>query len=59
MNAISRHANDAADALGGEIGPAGAAEDILCAMERLYELSGSNPREVVLDRMFSRFCIGK
>jgi len=59
LNSIARHASEAAFALEGDIGPAGAAEDIMCAMERLYELSGSNPREVVLDRMFSRFCIGK
>ena len=59
LNSISRHASDAAVALAGDIGPAGSAEDIMCAMERLYELSGNNPREAVLDRMFSRFCIGK
>jgi tRNA modification GTPase len=40
-------------------GPAVAAEELYSALERLDELSGRDTREEVLDRLFSRFCIGK
>lgn len=34
---------------------------IMCesALERLYELSGENVSEAVIDQVFSRFCVGK
>lgn len=42
-----------------EAGPAVAAEDLYAGLERLDELTGRDTREEVLDRLFSRFCIGK
>jgi tRNA modification GTPase len=56
---LSNDALDARDALLGVAGVAVAAESLQSALQRLAELSGSNPREDVLDRLFSRFCIGK
>jgi tRNA modification GTPase len=56
---ISRHALSAADALLGHYGPAVAAEEVTMALERIGELSGESTRERILDRLFSRFCIGK
>lgn len=59
LRAIARHAAAAADALGGLLGPAVAAEEATAALERIAELSGEDAREAVLDRLFSRFCVGK
>ncbi len=42
-----------------EGGPAVAAEELYAALERLDELTGRDTRSDVLDRLFSRFCIGK
>ena len=42
-----------------DAGPAVAAEDLYAGLERLDELTGRDTREEVLDRLFSRFCIGK
>jgi len=50
---------DAATALVGPWGPAVAAEEIVSAIEALGELAGTDAREAVLDRLFSRFCVGK
>ena len=41
------------------LGPAVAATETVMAIERLGELVGLDAKEAVLDRLFSRFCIGK
>jgi tRNA modification GTPase len=56
---LAEHTDAARGALLGELGPAVAAEEVHGALQRLAELSGGDPREEVLDRLFSRFCIGK
>ncbi|MEC7985943.1 MAG: tRNA uridine-5-carboxymethylaminomethyl(34) synthesis GTPase MnmE [Myxococcota bacterium] len=56
---LSEHCFNAAQALEGFYGPAIAAEEITEALERLAELSGEEVREAVLDRLFTKFCIGK
>ncbi len=57
--AVAEHCEEAASALAGALGPAVAASEIVHALERLGELAGIDVREAVLDRLFSRFCIGK
>jgi tRNA modification GTPase len=57
--AVGEHCEAAATALTGALGPAVAASEIVYAIERLGELVGIDAREAVLDRLFSRFCIGK
>ena len=57
--AVGEHCAEAATALSGALGPAVAASEIVYAIERLGELVGIDAREAVLDRLFSRFCIGK
>ena len=57
--AIASHVTQASNSLMGILGPAVAAEEVTQALERLAELRGENAREQVLDRLFSRFCIGK
>ena len=57
--AVAGHCEEAAFALTGALGPAVAASEIVYAIERLAELAGIDVREAVLDRLFSRFCIGK
>jgi tRNA modification GTPase len=49
----------AGHALGSVAGPAVAAGEVLAALEQLGALEGRDTREDVLDRLFSRFCIGK
>jgi tRNA U34 5-carboxymethylaminomethyl modifying GTPase MnmE/TrmE len=46
-------------ALSGALGPAVAVSEVIAAIERLGELEGIDAREAVLDRLFSRFCVGK
>jgi tRNA modification GTPase len=57
--ALADHAQEAAHALAGWAGPAVAAENVVAALESLSDLLGGDVREDVLDRLFSRFCIGK
>ena len=56
---IAVHCEDAASALMGALGPAVSVTEVVHAIERLGELMGIDAREAVLDRLFSRFCIGK
>ena len=56
---IAEHLSIAQEALLGFLGPVVAAEEITQALERMAELRGDSAREAVLDRLFSRFCIGK
>ena len=56
---LARHCYQARDALLGILGPAVAAEEITEALERISELTGEEVRERILDRLFSKFCIGK
>ena len=56
---ISLHCERAGLALQSDFGPAIAAEEVTQALERMAELSGADAREAVLDRLFSKFCIGK
>lgn len=57
--AVADHAEQAAAALLGPLGPMVAAEEATRGLERLGELRGVDVREDVLDRVFARFCIGK
>ena len=59
MERLADHALAGRQALMGVLGPAVASEEIQFALQRLAELCGGDPREEVLDRLFSRFCIGK
>ena len=59
FRSIAEHCSAAAVALDGALGPAVAASEVVWAIERLGELEGIDAREAVLDRLFSRFCIGK
>ena len=59
FRAVGQHCDAAAAALQGALGPAVAASEVVFAVERLGELAGIDAREAVLDRLFSRFCIGK
>ena len=56
---LARHCYQARDALLGILGPAVAAEEITEALQRISELTGEEVRERILDRLFSKFCIGK
>ena len=49
----------ALSAMASDAGEAVAAEELYGALERLDALTGRDSREAVLDRLFSRFCIGK
>ena len=53
------HVCAAHESLLGLAGVAVAAEELHAGLLRLTELCGGDPREEVLDRLFSRFCIGK
>ena len=56
---LARHCSMASSALLGIYGPAVAAEEVTEALTRISELTGEEVRERVLDRLFSKFCIGK
>ena len=56
---VAGHLAGAAEALGGELGPAVAAQELVLGLECLAELDGRDVHEDVLDRLFARFCIGK
>ena len=56
---IARHLRMASEASNGFLGPAVAVEELVGALERIAEFKGGDVREQVLDRLFSRFCIGK
>lgn len=56
---LARHCTMASEALLGIYGPAVAAEEVTEALTRIAELTGEEVRERVLDRLFSKFCIGK
>ena len=56
---LARHCSMASSALLGIYGPAVAAEEVTEALTRIAELTGEEVRERVLDRLFSKFCIGK
>jgi len=56
---VVAHLEAAVEALEAGIGPVVAAEELVIALERLGSVAGQNVREDVLDRLFSRFCVGK
>jgi tRNA modification GTPase len=56
---VAGHAAAAAAALWDGAGPAVAVERVYEALAALDALVGRDTREVVLDRLFARFCIGK
>jgi tRNA U34 5-carboxymethylaminomethyl modifying GTPase MnmE/TrmE len=56
---VAHHVEQAGDAMQQGIGPVVAAEEVVYALERLGSIAGQNVREDVLDRLFSRFCVGK
>jgi tRNA modification GTPase len=55
---VAGHARASALALA-EAGPAAAVERLYAAVECLDDVGGGDAREAVLDRLFSRFCVGK
>ena len=59
FRSVANHCQESATALSGALGPAVAASEVIMAIERLGELEGIDAREAVLDRLFSRFCVGK
>lgn len=56
---VAEACRESHQALMGSIGVAVAAQVLYGALERLDKLSGRDTREVVLDALFSKFCIGK
>jgi tRNA U34 5-carboxymethylaminomethyl modifying GTPase MnmE/TrmE len=42
-----------------ELGPAIAIDELTTCLEKISEFSGQDVRELILDNLFSRFCIGK
>jgi len=56
---VARHCRASRQALLEVGGPVVAAEELTSALEKLGTVVGTNVREAVLDRLFSRFCIGK
>ncbi len=59
MRRLESHAAASKETLLGVAGVAVAAEELQSALKSLSELTGGDPREEVLDHLFSRFCIGK
>ncbi|MFT5582916.1 MAG: tRNA modification GTPase [Cognaticolwellia sp.] len=56
---VAEACRESHQALLGPMGVAVAAQVLYGALERLDKLAGRDTREVVLDALFSRFCIGK
>lgn len=56
---VAEACRESHEALLGPLGVAVSAQVLYGALERLDKLSGRDTREVVLDALFSRFCIGK
>lgn len=56
---VVAHVDAACEAMELGVGPVVAAEELVVALERLGSLAGQSVREDVLDRLFSRFCVGK
>ena len=42
-----------------DLGPAIAIDELTTCLEKMSEFSGHDVRELILDNLFSRFCIGK
>ena len=42
-----------------DLGPAIAIDELTTCLEKMSEFSGHDVRELMLDNLFSRFCIGK
>jgi len=59
LQRVATHIHHAIEAFEVGVGPVVAAEELVLALERLGSLSGQTAREDVLDRLFSRFCVGK
>lgn len=56
---IAEHVHMAKDSLLGVLGPVVAAEEITQALECTAMLRGESAREMILDKIFEKFCIGK
>lgn len=56
---IAEHIDIAIEALSGFLGPVVASEELTQALEKTALLRGENAREMILDQLFSMFCIGK
>lgn len=59
LRTVATAATEAADCLASGPGAVVAAELVTHALEQLAQLTGDDVREAVLDRLFSRFCVGK
>jgi tRNA modification GTPase len=57
--AVARAAESAAASLVGAGGPAVAVTELAAALRHVDALAGRDTTEDVLDRLFSRFCVGK
>ena len=55
---LSNYLENAIDVLP-DLGPAIAIDELTTCLEKMSEFSGQDVRELILDNLFSRFCIGK